>query len=532
MNTGPRLLLSSVFGPYGVDDAYGRKENPMELLHNQVTREQGVFSPRFNNDSYGLHLMAENIDVPTRVLDFPSEKRFVEELRNGYDYVGITFIMANYGKAKRMAELVRRHSPASKIILGGHGTSLEDIGQKIPCDHVCRGEGVGFLRRLFGKDAAAPIKHPVMRTSFGRHVMGIPLDNRFKAGIVLTGVGCTNGCRFCCTSHFFDRQYVPFLKTGREIFDVCRTLEAELKTTDFSIMDENFLKEEGRARELLELMERHGKPYIFSIFSSAETIRKVGIEFLQRLGVEFLWMGVESKRELYEKNKGVDFKALVAQLRGQGINVLASGILFQEHHDQRTIHEDIDFMVGLEADLVQFMQLGPVAGTQLYSDYQKQGKMVPEVPYEERHGQGRIWFSHPNFTAEESEVFLRDAFRKDYEVNGPSLLRMADTALRGVRATAGASDPFLRLRHQARRSQALRYYPLLGTLVRFAPTPQARAYARRVRDEFSRWFGRPSPLVRVQSLAASLLMIKEKIRARLVPNNTRQPGTRVASYRM
>ena len=36
-----KLLLSSVFGPFAIDDLYGRKENRMELFHNQVTREQG-----------------------------------------------------------------------------------------------------------------------------------------------------------------------------------------------------------------------------------------------------------------------------------------------------------------------------------------------------------------------------------------------------------------------------------------------------------------------------------------------------------
>ena len=71
-----KLLLSSVFGPYGVDDEYGEKENKMELFHNQVTREQGIFSLRFNHGSQGLYFLAENIDMPTRVLDFPTLKRF------------------------------------------------------------------------------------------------------------------------------------------------------------------------------------------------------------------------------------------------------------------------------------------------------------------------------------------------------------------------------------------------------------------------------------------------------------------------
>ena len=37
-----RILLTSVFGPYAQDDEYQSQAiNPMELYHNQVTREQG-----------------------------------------------------------------------------------------------------------------------------------------------------------------------------------------------------------------------------------------------------------------------------------------------------------------------------------------------------------------------------------------------------------------------------------------------------------------------------------------------------------
>ncbi|MBI4678848.1 MAG: radical SAM protein [Elusimicrobia bacterium] len=527
----PRLLLSSVFGPYGVDDQYGRRENIMELSHNQVTREQGLFSPRVHNESYCLHLLAQNVDVPSTVLDFPSEQRFVKELKKGYDYLGISFIMPNFVKAKRMAELARRHAPGTKIILGGHGTAIDGVESAIPCDHICRGDGVGFLRGLFGPAVTAPIRHPMMEASFNRYVMGIPIDGRVRAAVVLSGVGCVNGCRFCCTSHFFDKRYIPFLDTGKETFDLCRKLEAAMGITDFSVMDENFLKHETRARDLLALMEKHGKPYTFSLFSSAEVVRKVGLGFLQRLGVEFLWMGVESKRALFEKNRGADFVSLVRDLRGQGINVLTSGILFLEHHDKASIHEDIDFMVSLDADFVQFMQLGPAPGTQLYFDYRDSGKLIQGVPYEEWHGQGRIWFRHPHFTPAESEDYLRKAFQKDFAVNGPSILRMADTVLRGARATAGATDPFLKLRHQVRRRHALRHYPLLGPLVTFAPNARAKQLACRVLEDYRRFFGPPSLGTRLKSAAAHVLMVKEMIREKLVAGNLRQPPTIVTTYR-
>ena len=39
-----KILLTSVFGPYGRDDEYGsRAVNPMELYQNQVTRAEGPF---------------------------------------------------------------------------------------------------------------------------------------------------------------------------------------------------------------------------------------------------------------------------------------------------------------------------------------------------------------------------------------------------------------------------------------------------------------------------------------------------------
>jgi hypothetical protein len=47
-----KLLLISVFGPYGVVHEYGEKENKVDLFHNQVTREQDIFSCRFNHDDF------------------------------------------------------------------------------------------------------------------------------------------------------------------------------------------------------------------------------------------------------------------------------------------------------------------------------------------------------------------------------------------------------------------------------------------------------------------------------------------------
>ena len=123
-------------------------------------------------------------------------------------------------------------------------------------------------------------------------------------------------------------------------------------------------------------MEREQRFFRFQIFSSAEAILAFGLDDLVRLGVNFIWMGVETKsREAnFTKNAGVDPQWLVRELRDRGINVLASGILCMEHHTQENIQEDIDHLVDLEADFTQFMLLTPLPTTALYQEKKASGR--------------------------------------------------------------------------------------------------------------------------------------------------------------
>ena len=97
-----RILLSAVFGPYAQNDRFGsRAMNPMELYHNQVTREQGPFSLRMFHRSWGIMMIQENIAAPCTVLDFPTREAFERELtENSYDIVGISSIIVNVGKVR------------------------------------------------------------------------------------------------------------------------------------------------------------------------------------------------------------------------------------------------------------------------------------------------------------------------------------------------------------------------------------------------------------------------------------------------
>jgi len=549
------LLLCSVFKPFGVKDETGESLCTMELLNNQVTREQGIHSPRSNNPSYALYLMAENVQVPVTVLDFPTWEQFTREIESGtYTHVGISFIIPNVLKAARMAHYIRKHSPQTQIILGGHGTAIPDLQALVEFDEICRGEGIAWLRRYFGENAERPIIHPVVPSAINSYIYGAPIMG--KAGIIIPGVGCQNSCRFCATSHKFDRQYTAFLRTGQDIFEACQKTEQKLGVDDFGLMDENFCKEPQRARQLLEIMEQHGKAYTFSTFSSAETIAGLGTDFLVRLGVNVIWIGVESKADLFEKTRGIDLQSLIADLQAHGITVLASSILFLEHHDKQSIHSDIDWAIGLNSDLLQFMELGPSPGTRLYQEYEAAGKMTAGIPWPRKHGQDEIWFEHPHFTPQESASYLREAFVKKYQKHGPSVLNMAMTSINGFlrvrdeingRSQSGfkwdpktlkyapsrsrSKDDFMLLRLDSIRKNALRFRPALSSMLHYAPNARAAEKCRNIMMLYEKAFG-PMPFMeRLKSTAVRALAVIEHRRIKKHGVVMRQPPTKRTVYR-
>ncbi len=527
-----RILLSGVFGPFGVDDEYGRKENIMELFHNQVTKAQGASSWRYHHRSFGLYFLAANLDADVTVLDFPSRKRFVRELKKGYDVVGISFIAPNFVKAREMARLTRQESPKAVIVLGGHGAAIDGVEERIDCDHVVRGEGIGWMRSFLGQDPDAPVVHPVLPSVERRSILGVPVPG-IGASLLVPGLGCVNGCRFCSTSHFFGRKYHSFLPTGRDLFEAARRI-ADLRGTDeFFVMDENFLKDTGRAMELLDEMERHERYFRFHIFSSAEAITAFGLDNLVRLGVGFVWIGVEAsgRQGNYPKNEGVDARVLVREMRERGIVVLASGILCQEHHTPANIQEDIDFLVALEADLVQFMLLTPMPGTALHREQAQQGALRTELPLEEWHGQKHLAYRHPSFPGDSAERWLTAAFRKDYEVNSSSMYRVVETSLRGFRRLAShpRRDACLEIRMRELQTQTRDWAALLPAIASRPVNAEERRRALALDREVAAAVGAPSAGGVVLRAAARALATRWRLRLRLLGDGI-QPRTLVTRF--
>jgi len=439
LKTRAKVLLSSVFGPYAQDDAYGSRQiNPMELYHNQVTRMQGVFSLRMFHRSFGLLMIQANIEAPSTLLDFPDLDLFEREIReNHYDIVGISAIIPNVGKVRKMCELVRTYLPNATLVIGGHIANLPDLADRISAEHIVRGDGIAWFRRFLGQDDTAPILHPQVYSATDTRILGHGLADKpgDTAAIVVPSVGCPMGCNFCSTSNLFGGKgkFINFYETGDELFAVMCELEQKLRTSSFFILDENFLLHRKRALRLLELQQQHNKSWSLYVFSSARVLQSYDMEQLVSLGVSWVWMGLEGKESRYRKLSGVDTKSLVRRLQDHGIRVLGSSIIGLENHTPENIGGVIDYAVSHNTDFHQFMLYTALPGTPLHWELQEKGLLLSEteMPLADSHGQFRFNHRHPHIHDHQEEELLQDAFRRDFEQNGPSLYRLIKTTLQG-----------------------------------------------------------------------------------------------------
>ncbi|MBI2195284.1 MAG: cobalamin B12-binding domain-containing protein [Planctomycetes bacterium] len=450
------VLLTSVFGAYGQDDAHGsRKINPMELYHNQVTRVQGPFSVRMFHRSWGLMLIQANISAPCTLLDFPTLERFVQEISSRrYDVIGISAILPNILKVEKMCELIRRHQPGATILVGGHVANASGIEKRIDADHIVRGEGVRWFREFLGEPIDSPIRHPRVLSAFGTRAFGFRLREKSGdvAATLIPSVGCPVGCNFCATSAMFGGKgrFIDFYRTGDDLFEVMVGLERDLKVQSFFVMDENFLLHRQRALRLLELMQRHDKPWSLYVFSSARVLQSYSIEQLVGLGVSWVWMGLEGKDSQYAKLSGADTLHLVRELQAHGIRVLGSSIIGLEEHTPANIDEAIDYAVRHETEFHQFMLYTPLPGTRLWAEHVAAGTLTDPDCQEmaDTHGQFRFNYRHPHIPPGEETGYLLRAFQRDFEVNGPSVVRLIRTTLRGYQRYRHHPDQRIRKRFE------------------------------------------------------------------------------------
>ncbi len=489
----PNVLLTTVcrpFGGKGEGDSVGA-----ELFHAQVTRSQGIFSYRQVIRCWGLDYIAENIEAPAVVLHYPSEREFTREiLTRRYDYIGINFVVATFHKVRRMAGIVRRHAPGSKIVLGGYGTVLSDDVLAPYSDFICREEGIGYTRRLLGESPDRPFRHPYAPIESPR-VYSFPLKT--KVAHITGGLGCPNGCDFCCTSHFFKRQYVPFIKSGRELYDIMRFMERKAHEggetlSSFIFIDEDFFIHEKRAREFLKCVREGRISAPVMGFGSVRGLSRFTADEIAEMGFDVIWTAFEGVESGYGKLQGRRLDELYEELKSRGVAILSSMIIGFPYQDRARVLEEFRQLVALGPSLWQILIYFAFPGTPLYQKVLEEERYLPDYrdrPDYRTFDGFSMHFKHDHFTPTEVEDLQKELYRNGFEKLGPSLVRVLRAWFEGYRNLKDSPKPLLRDRAERMRCYVRKALPGIYPAICFGPNRERRVDARRFMKEIEQEFG-------------------------------------------
>ncbi len=497
-----KVLLTSVCRPLGV--AYGDSPSVgYELLHEQVTRAQGLFSPRSHHIHFSLEYVAENLDTPTVTLQYPSKSELIRELETGVDFVGVSFVLATYHRMVETVALIRKHAPDAKIVLGGYGTVLNDDMLTPYGDYICREEGVGFMRRILGEaPLPLPHRHPLIINPlrvFGKLVS--------RTGMVFAGLGCPNACDFCCTSFFFKKKHVKLLPTGADIYRVVRRYLDIDPNMAILIIDEDFLLNRKRAMEFRDAVQAGGVPLGVFCFASIRALSQYTVQEILEMGIDGMWIGYEGTRSGYAKQKGRTPEEIFKEFRDHGISILASMIVGFPYQTPEIIEEELTGLMALKPDLTQFMIYGPTPGTPFFDRVVKEGLLAPElaadpVKYAHTACGFKSMVIHPTMSAKEIEFQQQRCFAEDFKRQGPTIFRSLETWLLGYLKLKDSPSAFMRAKAAAVARDLRKAYPVFLAGKVFAPTAAVRRWIGELQKRIHAELGKPTLSERCQAVAA------------------------------
>jgi hypothetical protein len=239
-------------------------------------------------------------------------------------------------------------------------------------------------------------------------------------------------------------------------------------------------------------------------------------------------MGLEGDDSQYTKLHGIDTPALVRRLQAHGIRVMGSSIIGLENHTPENIDEVIDHAVRYNTDFHQFMLYTPIAGTPLHDELQAKGLMKGPGEYLDGdiHGQYIFNYRHPHIKDNQETEFIARAFQRDFEVNGPSVVRVFRTTLAGWKRYKNHPDPRIRRRFaQEARTLATTYSAATAAAkMYYRKNPEMHAKMAALLRDLHREFGLKSRLMSLFGGPYVLHQIRREEK-RLAAGWTHEPPT-------
>jgi hypothetical protein len=493
----------------------------------RFTRADGVFGLLTHTHNFASHILAQNIDVPSVILEYPRWEDFTTEVDKDYPVIAISALPVHLDTVLKMCDYVRENWPNTKILLGSYAgmamqACYDEETQKRYVDEICHGEGVSFLRAYLGEPTDRPVRQMLMPKAGGAP----PFISRFPAGTVaflVSGLGCPGRCDFCSSTALYDHKRIEMLSPTELVEHMVAYHQHYPNVSHVFIIEEDHFRHPRYLRGLTEPWARHpelAESLDWFAFGSVDNIGafadRYGWEAIAETGIGVVFIGVESKfgdKLQSNKRSRYDPRVVFENLHNMGIRTIGSWVSGWDFHDHSNIEEDLNYFISLCPTYQQLTRLSPFPGTPLYSQLKAEGR-VQDGPWEDTH----FWSgAQKNLGLEDHETLnlVEQGYKLMHETWGPSLLRRLDVLIQGYTFCRQSKNPLLR-DHRALflKKQAGLIWALLPAMQRFAPNGVVRRRARRTDQSFRAVIGEPTPVMKV--LAKTVLALATVERGRMV----------------
>jgi len=488
----------------------------------RFTRGDGIFCLVSHSHHFANHILAQNIEVPSVILEYPRWKDFTAEVKKGYSIVGISALPVHLDGVLKMCKYIRENSPETKILLGCHGgmalaATYQEQEWKQYVDEICHGEGVSFMRRLLGEKEDRPIQQRLMPKGGGSP----PFMTKFPKGAVgflVSGLGCPGGCDFCSSTALYDHKRIWMLSPEELVDNMHLYYKHFPNLSSIFVVDEDHFRWPDWLNRIREPWQSHPdmvEDFDWFAFGSldfiGEFVDRFGWDAIAETGIGTLFIGVESKfGELlqYKKRSKVDPKWVFTNLHQRGIRTIGSWICGWDFHTHANIMEDLNYFVALWPTYQQLTRLSPFPGTPLWERVKKEGRLK-KVAWEDMH----FWSeTQKNLALEDHETLNLVEYGYDllYRTWGPSLLRRLEVELDGYSYCLQSANPIFR-QHKSKffKKQCGMIWTLLAAMERFAPNGIVRRRARMIDKKYHSIIGEPTAVMKLLSDTVIWLATKE-----------------------
>ncbi len=500
-----RLLFTTPCYPYPTLPA---NDSLTDATGQRFTKGDDIFTLISHTHCYANHILAQNINKSSTLLEYPRWEDFTKEINKKYAIVGISAFPPHLDMVMKMCKYIRKSSPETTIMLGSYAAQAfkgkyDEETQKKYVDHVVKGEGVSFLREFLGEDTNRPIEQKLMPKCGGAplFINKYPIGN---VGFAVSGLGCPGGCDFCSSTEMFDYKRIQLLSPDEliehmhlyhkyfpEVRQVFVVEEDHFRHPEYLIKTKDYWERNPDVVESLDWVAFGSVDHIWKFASD------YGWDAVAEIGIGAIFIGVESKfagEHGYDKRREVDAREVFNKLHNMGIRTLGAWICGWDFHNHSNIYEDLNYFVACYPTFQQLTRLSPFPGTELWRKLKEQGRVM-DVPWEDVH----FWSgSQKNIALELHETLNLTEYGYEllYRTWGPSMLRKLDVLLRRYEHCLDSDNPIMRdYKSNFFKHQAAMLWNLVYAMDRFAPNGVVRRRVQKMDEKYRQLIGEPTPLM-------------------------------------